>query len=119
MNIEYVGRHVTLDSSIRELAEEKVGKLAKFLGEPVDVHVTLSSEKHRQIAEVRITQRRGEFIAREEGAVLLDVLQVAFDKIDGQARRASDRRVDKRRRPARKPPTEAAVAENPVGDADS
>ena len=98
MNIEYVGRHVTVDASLRELTEEKIAKLSRFLGEPVDVHVTLGIEKSRQIAEVRVVQRRGELLAREEGGDLLEALRQALDKIDGQARRANERRADRRRR---------------------
>ena len=45
MNIEYVGRHVQLDERIRSRAAEKLAKVAKFLKEPIEVHVTLETEK--------------------------------------------------------------------------
>ncbi len=101
MNIEYVGRHVAVDDRIRELTEEKIDRLAKFLGEPVDVHVVLESEKFRQIAEVRVTQKRSELLAREEGTDLLEALRTALDTIDAQARRTREKTVDRRRRVAR------------------
>ena len=109
MNIEYVGRHVTLDSSLRELTEEKIAKLARFLGEPVDVHVTLANEKHRQIAEVRVLQKRGELLAKEESADLLESLRLALDKVDGQARKLSERRATRRRRSAKPPSASGGV----------
>ena len=100
MNIEFVGRHVALDDRIRKQAEERIGKLAKLLGEPVEVHVTLESEKFRQTAEVRVRPRRGELLAREEGTDLGTVLNLAVDKIDGQVRRRRERAVNRRRRAA-------------------
>ena len=101
MNIEFVGRHVALDDRIRKQAVEKIGKLAKLLKEPVEVHVTLESEKFRQSAEVRVRQRRGELLAREEAADLGEALTAAVDKIDGQARRRRERSANRRRRAAR------------------
>lgn len=106
MNIEFVGRHVALDDRIRSHAAERVGRLAKLLGEPVDVHITLEVEKHRQIAEVRARLRRGELLAREEAPDLLEAINLALEKIDGQARRTRDRRVSRRRRPAPEVPSE-------------
>ena len=41
MNIDFVGRHVDLDERIRGHAEQKLGKVARFLFEPIDVRVTL------------------------------------------------------------------------------
>ena len=112
MNIEFVGRHLVLDPRLREAAEEKIEKLSKFLGEPVDVHVTLENEKHRQIVEVRVKQRGGELMAREVAPEHLEALNLALDKVDGQARRARARQVDRRRRPAR---TTAPLLTTPRG----
>jgi ribosomal subunit interface protein len=67
----------------------------------VEVHVTLESEKYRQIAEVRIRQRRSELLAREVAPDLLEALNLALDKVEGQARRTRERKVSRKRRPAR------------------
>jgi ribosomal subunit interface protein len=101
MHIEFVGRQVALDEVVRAHAEEKIGRLAKLLGEPADVHVTLESEKHRQIAELRVRLRRGELLAREEAPDLMEAINLAVEKIDGQARRTRERRVNSKRRTAR------------------
>jgi putative sigma-54 modulation protein len=110
MNIEFVGRHVALDDRIRKQAEEKIGRIAKLLREPVEVHVTLESEKFRQMAEVRVRQRRGELLAREEATDLGEALNLAVDKIDGQARRRRERNANRRRRAARNAAPRAAGA---------
>lgn len=112
MHIEFVGRHVILNDQIREHAQEKLGRIAKLLGEPVEIHVTLENEKYRQIAEVRVKQRRGELLAREEAPELLTAVNVAVEKIESQARRNRERRSSSRRRPVRAatavPPADAA-----------
>lgn len=101
MNIEYVGRHVGLDDRIRSRTEEKLARVAKFLAEPIEVHVALDSEKHRQIAEIRIKHRRGSLHAREENNDLLDAIDLAGDHLERQAKRARKRAVDRRRRAGR------------------
>jgi putative sigma-54 modulation protein len=119
MHIEFVGRNVVLDEGTRSHAQEKIGRLAKLLGEPADVHVTLENEKHRQIAELRVRLRRGELLAREEAADLLEAINLAVEKIDGQARRTRERRVSRRRRTARAVARGAETARAAAGGAES
>jgi putative sigma-54 modulation protein len=110
MNIEFVGRHVVLDDRIRKRAEEKLGRVVKFLREPIDVHVTLETEKFRQIAELRIVDRNGQFHSREENHDLLEAIEIAVDNVEKQAKKARGRTVDKRRRAGRTTPSTWPVA---------
>ena len=98
MNIEYVGRHVQLDERIRSHAAEKLSKVSKFLKEPIEVHVTLETEKNRQIAELRVAHRHGTLLARAEDHDLIEALGLAIEALEEQARRGRKRAVDKRRR---------------------
>jgi len=98
MNIEFVGRHVQVDERIRSHAQEKLAKVARFLKEPIEVHVTLDAEKSRQIAELRIAHRHGSLHSREENHDLLEAVGLAIDAVEEQARRTRKRAVDKRRR---------------------
>ena len=63
MNIQYTGRHFQVDDRVRAFAESKLGKLAKFLDDPVELHLTLEIEKRRQIAELHVAPRNN-FLAR-------------------------------------------------------
>jgi putative sigma-54 modulation protein len=101
MNIEYVGRHVELDDRIRTRTEEKLARVTKFLSEPIDVHVALDVERHRQIAEIRVKHRRGSLHAREENNDLLEAIDLAGDHLERQAKRQRKRAVDRRRRAGR------------------
>jgi putative sigma-54 modulation protein len=109
MNIEFVGRHVELDDRIRRHAEEKLGRVVKFLREPIDVHVIVEVEKNRRIAELRVSDRHGRFLSREENHDLAEAIEIAVDNVEKQARRARARTVDRRRRGRRAGPAGAAA----------
>ena len=98
MNIEYVGRNYAVDDSVRGYIEGKLGKVTKFVQEPVEIRVTLETEKHRQIADLHIAHKNGVFQATEETGDMYDALNMALDKIEKQARRSKKKAIDRRRR---------------------
>lgn len=98
MNIEYTGRNYHVDDRVRAYAEDKLGKLDKFLQEPVEIRVTLETEKHRQIADVHVHHRLGVLQATEENDDMYDAINLAVDKVEKQARRSTRKMIDKRRR---------------------
>ena len=98
MNVDYVGRNYELDDQIREHTEEKLRKLLKFLQEPVEIRVTLEQEKHRQIAELHLAHRHGVIQATDEAASMPDAVNLAAAKAEKQARRATKKFQDQRRR---------------------
>lgn len=101
MNIEYVGRNVQASESLQEFSEDKLGKVLKFIEEPIEVRVTLEVEKHRKIAELHIAHRFGVLQAKEETDDLKSSIGQAVDKIEKQARRSRKKFFDRRRRQAR------------------
>ncbi len=98
MNVEYFARTYHLDDQIRDFAERKLAKLDKFVSEPVEVKVTLELEKHRHIAELHLAHRFGVLQATVETGDMYDSINLAVDKMEKQARRASKKFKDKRRR---------------------
>jgi putative sigma-54 modulation protein len=98
MNIEYVARHFTLDDAIREYTEDKLGKVSKFVEEPVEVRVIFETRKHHYIADVHVAHRFGILQATEETESMQDSVNLAVDKIEKQARRARKKFMDRRRR---------------------
>jgi putative sigma-54 modulation protein len=101
MNIDYIGRNYEIDDRVRAYTETKLGKLAKFLQEPVEIRVTLETEKHRQIAEVHVHHRLGVLQATEETGDMYDAINMAVDKVEKQARRSTRKLIDRRRRAGR------------------
>jgi len=98
MNIDFLARNLELDDSIREFTIDKLDKVTKFLDDPVEIHVTLEREKHRSIADLRISHRFGVIQATEETDEILDSINLAVDKAEKQARRSKKKFIDKRRK---------------------
>jgi len=99
MNIEFIARNLEIDGDLRAFAESKIGKTAKFLEDPVDIHLTLEAEKHRRIAELRISHRFGQHVATEsESDDIRDAIHQVADKMERQVRRSRKKFLDKRRR---------------------
>src|SRR5258708_5260644 len=102
MQIDYTCRNTHLDDPLREVIEQKVQKIMKFVEEPVEVRVILELEKHRHIAEIHVTHRLGIVQAKEENeASLLEAVQRAIERAEKQARRSRKKVIDRRRRPVR------------------
>lgn len=104
MNIEYTTKHFELGDGIRELVEGKLGKVAKFVEEPVEIRVILDTEKHRQIAELHVAHRHGILQATEEAETMHEAIHAVVEKIEKQARRSRKKFMDKRRRAQRNNP---------------
>ena len=83
---------------IKQLTEDKISKLVKFVEEPVEIHVILETEKRRQIAEFHVSHRHGVLQATEESEHMREAIQAGIDKLEKQARRARKKFMDKRRR---------------------
>jgi putative sigma-54 modulation protein len=99
MKTEIVGRNVPIDDRLRKSVEQKLHKLEKFLEEPLEMRVTLASERHRHVAELHVTHRLGVLQATEESdGNLLDAIIRVVAKVEKQARRSRQKLVDKRRR---------------------
>jgi putative sigma-54 modulation protein len=121
MAVECTGRNVSVTSSIKELAEERVQRLERHLGGPTDVRVVLSHEKHRFGAEIIATRGRRRWTAQEQTVDPRAALALAFEKIDAQAMRDTERRKDRkhqkesrtRARGLRTAATPARAAERP------
>lgn len=98
MNIDYVGRNVEIDDRLRSFTGRKLEKVTKFLQDPVEIRVTLETEKHRNIADLHISHKHGVLQATEETADLYESVNQAVDKVEKQARRSKNRAIDRRRR---------------------
>jgi len=98
MAVECTGRNVAVTPSIKELAEERAQRLERRLGGTAEVRVVLSHEKHRFGAEVIATHGRQRWKAQEETGDPRAALALAFEKIDAQAVRDSEKRRDRKHR---------------------
>jgi putative sigma-54 modulation protein len=102
MNINITGRQMDITPPLKTYTETKLKKLNRFLNGITDIHVTLSVEKYRQIAEVNVHSRGNTYLkAVEESNDLYVSIDQAIEKIKSQAKKLQDKRIGKKRRSKR------------------
>jgi len=109
MDVEYTGRQTTITKKLKSQAEEGVEAIAKIVGNSGSVHVILSTDKYRQIAEVTVKTKHHKMVARCEGTEMIVALHDALAKIEQQAIRHKKRYGTIKRHP--KSDLKSAVAE--------
>ena len=97
MKIEFTGRQTEVPDALRVLAERKLEKLARLLPGITRAHVTVTADKHRQIAEVSVHSKKVELTA--EGRSNDPELSVseAMDRLLRQAKRYVGKRREGKR----------------------
>lgn len=110
MQVEFTGRQVNILKKYRVLAQNCLDSIERVLGKTASVHIVLTSEKNRQLAEVTVTTRQCNISAKCEAAGLDAALLGALEKAEKQSLRHKDRIRAKKRQPKE----DKAVAEIPV-----
>jgi putative sigma-54 modulation protein len=98
MTIEYTGRQTEVSQRVRDFTERKLKKLQKVLPRITHVHVIVSSDKHRQIAELSVHSRHLDLTATEQSDDLLVSIATVVDKLTRQAQRHLGRLRERKRR---------------------
>ena len=87
MNINITGKDYELTDSIKDYANEKIGKLEKYLGSEFDAAVTFKSEGKQQVAEVRITASGVLYKATSASHDLYVSIDKSIEILEGQIRK--------------------------------
>jgi len=112
MTIDFVGRHLELTPEMRAYALEKVHKLGRLVDD-LDIHVTLSQEKHRKTCGI---------VARGRGVVhsgevthddLHQAINEAVDILARQLRKQKTSRLSERREGA------PSIRREPLGEVEA
>ncbi len=112
MTVEYFGKQYEITPAIRDEVESGLGKLTKILGENFKSKVILTAEKHRNIAEITVTRRRGHLVGLAEATDMLVAVNQALEHIETQALRHNGRRRATHRKPKDKSWTAPVEAES-------
>jgi putative sigma-54 modulation protein len=91
MRINVTFRHMEATDALREHAEKRVRRVAKYVHRPVDAHVILSVVKRRHIAEVVFKADRATMTAKEETGDLYSAIDLAGDKLEQRARKHTEK----------------------------
>jgi putative sigma-54 modulation protein len=85
MDVEYTGRQTTITKKLKVQAEAGLARIAKIVGSSGSVHVILSTDKYRQIADLTVQTRLQKLVARCEATEMGLALRDALAKIEQQA----------------------------------
>lgn len=86
MNITVTFRHMDASDAIRSYASEKVGKLQKFLRQPMTARVTLSLDNQSHVAEAQLSSGGAHLEAKEATSDLYASIDRVIDKLERQIR---------------------------------
>ena len=85
MDVEYTGRQTTITKKLKLQVDAGLARIAKIVGNAGNVHVILSTDKYRQIADVTVQTRHQKLVARCEATDMEVALRDALAKIEQQA----------------------------------
>lgn len=101
MTITYTGRKGHLTPALKEFAEEKLGKIPRFLGRAGEAHVILAVEKHRHLAEIVLKGEGSSLAAKAEASAFQDAIAVAVDRLIAQCKKQHEILARERKRRGR------------------
>lgn len=97
MNIAITFRHLDSSNAIKDYAQEKVGKLQKFLRSPLKASVTLSVEKGEQMAEVQLNAGSEHYTAKESSENMYASIDRVCDKLEHQVQHKKGAKMAQKR----------------------
>ncbi len=97
MQITVTAKKMDLTPAIRSYAEEKIGRLEKFVDGIMEAHVLLRVERHRHIAEVTLRAKQADFTGKENHENLYAAIDLVSDKLERQVRKYKTRKANWRK----------------------
>jgi len=111
MQINLTGHHMDITPALRSYVQNKFEKLERHFDHMTNVHVILTVEKERQIAEATIHVNRGNLFADAESADMYAAIDSLIDKLDRQVKKHKEKLNDHR-------PGEGGLKDQPPIDQD-
>ncbi len=91
MRITVTFRQMEATDALRQHAEKRLRRVAKYVHRAVDAHVILSVVKRRHIAEIVLNADRTTLTVKEETDDLYSAIDLAIDKLEQRARRHTEK----------------------------
>lgn len=91
MKISLTFRNTEGENWQKEYVDERLNKIKKYIDRPVDVHVILSVEKFRNVAEVNMIADGLNINAREEAKDMHMAIDDAVEKIERQLKKHKEK----------------------------
>jgi putative sigma-54 modulation protein len=117
MRVQVKARHGHVGESVKDYAEEKLGKLARRVHDLTVIEVTLSRSRNPSIAddhdaEAIVYSKGPNIVAHESATTWEAAIDRLIDKLERQVERQRDMKTHERRRRA---PREQAVPADELG----
>jgi ribosome hibernation promoting factor len=100
MQVDYTGRQIDVTPALQKFTEDHLRKIRKILGEMIEVHVILTVEKYRHIAEVNLKSRSFKINGVEETSDMYTSINAVLEKIQRQAIKHKGKKIAKKRKKA-------------------
>ena len=97
MQISVTAKKIDLTPAIRSYAEDKIGRLDRFMDGILEAHVLLRVEKHRHIAEVTLRAPHADFTGKEHSEDLYAAIDGTSDKLERQLRKYKTKTLSRRK----------------------
>ena len=110
MNVDYTGRQTTITKKLKAQTEAGLDRISKIIGDAGSVHVILTTEKYRRIAELTVQTRNLKLVATCESTDLEMALRDALAALEKQAIRQKKKKTTIKRH-AKEGVREVALAE--------
>jgi putative sigma-54 modulation protein len=114
MQIHITGRQVAITPALRKYAEEKLKKVEKLLGGPIEVHVVLAVEKRRHHAEIQVKSRTALLSGAHETDDLYASIGDVAEKLERQALKHKEKFTNRKKRGAKEIAASFTVNEAPA-----
>jgi len=98
MQINITGHHMEVTPALRSYIENKLGRVERHFDNLINIHVILSVEKDRQIAEATINVNRGKVFADSEHEDMYAAIDNLIDKLDRQIKKHKEKLSDHHRK---------------------
>ncbi|MGH7819282.1 MAG: ribosome hibernation-promoting factor, HPF/YfiA family [Candidatus Binatia bacterium] len=92
MQVTVTFRHIEPTQALRKYAEDKIGRLSKYLHRPMEAHVILSVLKKRHRAEINLLANGTSLFSEEVTSDLYSAIDLAHDKIERQVKKLNAKR---------------------------
>jgi putative sigma-54 modulation protein len=96
MHLEITFRNIDPSDAIREKAEKRFAKVARYLREPVEAHLVMKVEKHRHSAEVTVHAAGDQhFSVHDVTENMYVTLDQVMARLEEAVKRARERQIDR------------------------
>jgi putative sigma-54 modulation protein len=102
MDVHITGRQVAITPAIRKFTEEKLTKVEKLLGGPIEAHVVIAVEKRRHLAEIQVKSRTALLSGECETGDLYASIGDVIAKLERQALKHKEKLTGRKKREGRR-----------------